>query len=433
MIIDRGIQPKKMSQISVKALIALSILFLATSVVVTHLLQPNQVQGKEEKQERNYFGSLYDIYRSAPANKFTTFNEKYFLRLNNEMKEAEFQFYAQREPLIVVYVDMQVYFYDRSIDFERYGFDPVKVYNRTYTLDAYHIMKTFAHSSLYLYYKFAVRLIHQYTTMRGQYETSENDDQRKKHHDIADMLKNVKVKLWGSNSMVDNELIHDVSQFMQELNDMESDMQNTMNQLCGQFRDTRESEHRDLIRSIVQMNREFISGLFRPESELTFDTLNHFARKSMPTLMKTTELSVRSTLAHLNFLIDRWRQDRHISDEEYSRTRVLIIAGASPRKHCMQSQFFMHALNQTHMGDRVIYAENMYQAKQALNRLKTVYNDLTVGQSFFNDKFRMQQDLLADTVKELLNKKDLNLTQDFLDMIKQCPFLSRQRRYLSFL
>ena len=74
----------------------------------------------------------------------------------------------------------------------------------------------------------------------------------------------------------------------------------------------------------------------------------------------------------------------------------------------MQSQFFLRLFNQTRMGDRVIYAENMYQASQAIERLRSVYHDLTVGQSFFEDKFRMQRDLLDEVTARFLRNCNKN-------------------------
>merc|ERR1712130_821129 len=95
-------------------------------------------------------------------------------------------------------------------------------------------------------------------------------------------------------------------------------------------------------------------------------------------------------------VIEEWRQSVELSDEEYNRLRVIVIAGSSPRMNCMQSQFFRYILGQRRMGDRVIYAENMWDAKQALERLKTVMADQAAGKAFFGNIFRLQEDVLAD-------------------------------------
>jgi hypothetical protein len=348
----------------------------------------------------DYFGNLFDIYTkdNERSREFAKFNEKYFLQVNPEMKQVQFEYYGHRDPLIVVYGDMAVYFYHRANEFEQFGFDPKRIYNRTYTIETYDILKTISHSTLYIYYMFSIEIMKQFTIMRSDHSAT------------------LPVELTQETIDKLNEYMNDLDKLDQELNSVN---------LCNKFENNEQTDMIQIQHDIVKANKEFILSSIKKKT-ITFEENESFAKSTLPLLMKSTETVARITLANLDHIVNEWREFSKLTEQEFQRTRVIVIAGSSPRLNCMQSQFFRHLLKQHRMGDRVIYAENMWTAKEALRRLKDVIVDQAVGEAFFNDRYRMQEDLFADVAYQYLKSDTTNMQSDYLKMIQACPHLRNQ-------
>lgn len=405
--LKKNINTMKGMKIIGASIAATLVITVALLVFINFPFNKSTTTTDDKNKDDDYFTtSLYDIYSNMNerAKPFHDFNSKFFRRVNPLMKQSQFNFHGKRDPLIVVYSDMHVYFYNRTADFQQYGFDPV-IYNRTYTIETYDILKAFGHSTLYLYYRMSVEIMNYFSDRLSVVN----------HSQMAD-----------SKVPLNTTQLTELNDYLSGLNVMEQELDKVS--LCDEFADNA-VDVKHIQHQIASKNRQYVQQVIH-DTSVTFSQNEHFAKSSTDLLLNSTSIIARLTISHLNHLTDEWKVKMNITEEEFQRTRVIVIAGSSPRVNCLQSQAMRHLLNQHRMGDRVIYAENMWTAQRALDRLKAVMADHAVGEAFFNDRYRMLEDLLADAARDYLKKPDLNMNADYQQMIKSCPHL-KQMRYLN--
>jgi hypothetical protein len=62
-------------------------------------------------------------------------------------------------------------------------------------------------------------------------------------------------------------------------------------------------------------------------------------------------------------------------------------------------QYFQRLLHQSGEGDRVIFAEGLWDESKALDLLATHLTDTAASRAFFGDPARLHRDLLSDGAK----------------------------------
>lgn len=88
--------------------------------------------------------------------------------------------------------------------------------------------------------------------------------------------------------------------------------------------------------------------------------------------------------------------------EEWNQLHVVIIGPHMPREDLVVMQYFLRLLHEPAEGRRVVYAESLWEEKQALDLLATHLLDGGVGEAFFGDYMRMHRDLLGDAASRYL-------------------------------
>ena len=125
-----------------------------------------------------------------------------------------------------------------------------------------------------------------------------------------------------------------------------------------------------------------------------------FTRGMAPLVMENVTEAARAQLDAIHAQVSAWR--RELSPEEWDRMHVLIVGPHMPREGLVVMQYFLRLLHEPQEGRRVVYAESLWEERQALDLLGTHLLDGGVGEAFFGDYMRMHRDLLGDAASEYL-------------------------------
>ena len=112
-----------------------------------------------------------------------------------------------------------------------------------------------------------------------------------------------------------------------------------------------------------------------------------------------------SQLECLQATVTQWR--KILGPENWMRFRVVIIGAHMPREGEVSWQYFSRLLGESTEGGRIVYAESLWSAKDAMELLATHLVDQAAGEAFFNDPLRLHRDLLADATKTWLEAHPL--------------------------
>lgn len=127
-----------------------------------------------------------------------------------------------------------------------------------------------------------------------------------------------------------------------------------------------------------------------------------FTRGMAPLVMKNVSEATRAQLDATHAQVAAWR--RELSPEEWSQLHVLIVGPHMPREDLVVTQYFLRLLHEPREGQRVVYAESLWEEGQAMDLLGTHLLDGSVGEAFFDDYLRMHRDLLGDAAREYLER-----------------------------
>ena len=123
-------------------------------------------------------------------------------------------------------------------------------------------------------------------------------------------------------------------------------------------------------------------------------------RGMAPLVMENVTEAARAQLDATHAQVSAWRRD--LSPREWNQLHVLIIGPHMPREDLVVTQYFLRLLHEPSEGRRVVYAESLWEERQALDLLGTHLLDGSVGEAFFGDYMRMHRDLLGDAAKDYL-------------------------------
>lgn len=125
-----------------------------------------------------------------------------------------------------------------------------------------------------------------------------------------------------------------------------------------------------------------------------------FTRRMAPLVMENVTEATRAQLDATHARVSAWRRD--LSPQEWNQLHVLIIGPHMPRENLIVTQYFLRLLHEPREGRRVVYAESLWEERQALDLLGTHLLDGSVGEAFFGDYMRMHRDLLGDAASQYL-------------------------------
>jgi hypothetical protein len=159
-------------------------------------------------------------------------------------------------------------------------------------------------------------------------------------------------------------------------------------------------------KQIVEASRSLLDKVIAAKS-VDETELHKFTRGMAPLLWANVNEAAGAEMQRLYAQMPKWC--REMSPEEWRTFHVVIIGPHMPREQEVSYQYFARLLGQRREGERVIYAESLWQERDALDLLATHIVDEQAGAAFFDDPMRMHRDLLGDAAEAYLDAHPVNL------------------------
>jgi hypothetical protein len=136
-----------------------------------------------------------------------------------------------------------------------------------------------------------------------------------------------------------------------------------------------------------------------------------FGRAIAPLMLANGSDAARLQLDGLHAAFEPWRQQ--LSPEEWQRLYVLVLGSRMPREGNLQFSYFAFALGKAALDQqRLVYTEGVTNPAAATQLLATMVMDRGLAETFFDDRLRMDRDLLADAAQAHLLKMFGRLGRD---------------------
>jgi DNA-binding ferritin-like protein (Dps family) len=133
--------------------------------------------------------------------------------------------------------------------------------------------------------------------------------------------------------------------------------------------------------------------------------LGGFTREIGPLLLTNVADATAMEMRDLYATAAAWR--KQLTPAEWNALHMVMIGPHMPRDQECSIQFFERLFREPEEGRRIIYAEALWNEKDALSLLATHVVDEAAGEAFFGDPMRMHRDLLADAAKAYLDAHPL--------------------------
>lgn len=130
-----------------------------------------------------------------------------------------------------------------------------------------------------------------------------------------------------------------------------------------------------------------------------------FTHQLGPLLLANVADATAAEMRALYATAAAWRKS--LTASEWAALHFVMIGPHMPREQECSMQFFERLFHQPEEGGRIIYAEALWNEKDALNLLATHEVDEAAGLAFFGDPMRMHRDLLADAARAYLDAHPL--------------------------
>jgi hypothetical protein len=141
------------------------------------------------------------------------------------------------------------------------------------------------------------------------------------------------------------------------------------------------------------------SGQVKPQK------LASFTRQIGPLLLANVADATALEMRELYATAAAWQ--KQLTPAEWNALHMVMIGPHMPRDQECSIQFFERLFREPEEGQRIIYAEALWNEKDALDLLATHVVDEAAGAAFFGDPMRMHRDLLADAAKTYLDSHPL--------------------------
>ena len=129
--------------------------------------------------------------------------------------------------------------------------------------------------------------------------------------------------------------------------------------------------------------------------------LEDFTRQVGPLLLANVSDATALEMNGLYATTANWK--KQLTPAEWNSLHFVMIGPHMPRDQECSMQFFERLFAEPAEGKRIIYAEALWEEKDALNLLATHEVDEAAGAAFFGDPMRMHRDLLADAATAYLD------------------------------
>jgi hypothetical protein len=119
-----------------------------------------------------------------------------------------------------------------------------------------------------------------------------------------------------------------------------------------------------------------------------------YARQMAPLILANAADAAVAQIDGLHAIVQQFRAE--IGDEEWRRLYVIVLGSRMPRAGNLQFQYFVNALGPAAIDNRLFYAEGISDVTGGLGLLATIVTDRELSAAVFDDRLRMDRDVLAD-------------------------------------
>lgn len=152
---------------------------------------------------------------------------------------------------------------------------------------------------------------------------------------------------------------------------------------------------------ILGLGRSFLTKSIEDRTA-TNEALREFCRSASPLLEKHLAWAAEIELDHYRTQLESWHQK--LTDDEWRQLRFVVMGSQMPRRDHRVVQLAAAMLGVAGEGERIIYAEAIYEEPRALSLLGTHIIDGAAGEAFFGDASRLSRDLLAPAAAEYVRR-----------------------------
>ena len=152
--------------------------------------------------------------------------------------------------------------------------------------------------------------------------------------------------------------------------------------------------------AVLEGCKQFVNGVLRTE-RVSRDELIGFIRQNVVHAQANLDRAAAYRIDNYHAQAMAWRAE--LGTEQWAALRVVIPGSSMARRNSLTTQYFAKLLGEPGEGDRIVYAESLFDEERALNRLGTHVLDMQIGEDFFSDRWRMHRDALGSSAAHYLD------------------------------
>lgn len=127
-----------------------------------------------------------------------------------------------------------------------------------------------------------------------------------------------------------------------------------------------------------------------------------YEREVAPLLLENAVDAARLQIADLDRAVAQVRAA--LGEAGFERLHVVVVGAHMAREGEISLQYFEKLFGERE-GQRVVFAEGLWDEKSELTLLATHLLDASIGEGFFGDARRMHRDLLSDAAAQVLRER----------------------------
>jgi hypothetical protein len=157
-------------------------------------------------------------------------------------------------------------------------------------------------------------------------------------------------------------------------------------------------------KKIIIQSKDYLAMLLKGKKYKKSDR-NNFAKSSKQFLLDNTDEAARLEIMNLHAQVTLWR--KQMNPVAFNHLYVVIGSSHQARYREISVQYFDKILSEKSDGsalteNRLVFAESVFNEAGCLSMLARHLIDQEIGLEFFNDRYRMQRDLLSDAATKYL-------------------------------
>lgn len=157
---------------------------------------------------------------------------------------------------------------------------------------------------------------------------------------------------------------------------------------------------------ILNITDDFMNRVVDEGDRFEEPELDRFARSVAAQMNQNAIEAARAQLSGLDRAFRELKAD--LSEAELKSLRVIVMGSAPPRRGNLTVQYFSRALGERGEGERIVYAESIFEIDRAIDKLAAHDVDHSLAKAFLGDERGLDRDLLekaaSDAIDEIFNK-----------------------------